>query len=79
MPMTVQGFELVVDELSAVRPFQIYTIELKNGEFCEIDFPGALFYQEGVATFKGPGGFPRFFDADSVLQIIPAPAGDAAK
>ena len=77
--MTVEGFELVIQELTLTQPFMIYTIELKNGDFCEIDFPGALNLREGVAVFTGTNGRIKFFDSDSVLQVIVAPAGDAGK
>ena len=77
--MTVEGFELVVYDLLNAKPFQIFTVQLKDGTLHEIDHPLALGYLQGVAIFTGPGGAKRVFDCDSVLQIIPAPAEDAAK
>ena len=77
--MTVEGFDLTIQELRAMEPFQIFTIVLKNGDYLEIDFPGALHFSHGVAIFHGPSGAKKVFDADSVLQIIPSPAEDAAK
>lgn len=77
--MTVEGFELAVNELLLAQPFQIFTIEWKGGTLHEIDFPGALNYNLGVAVFFSPGGVKRAFDADSVLQVVVAPAEDAAK
>lgn len=77
--MTVEGFELVVNELLNAKPFGIFTVQLKDGAVCEIDHPPALHFEYGVAVFTGPGGTKKIFDADSVLQIIPSPAEDAAK
>jgi hypothetical protein len=77
--MTVEGFELVVNELLDANPFRIFTVQLKNDTLYEIDHPPALHFEHGVAVFTGPGGVKKVFDCDSVLQIIPAPAEDAAK
>jgi hypothetical protein len=77
--MTLEGFDLAINELLLAQPFQIFTIELKGGKLHEIDFPDAIFLRQGVAVFTGPGGVKMAFDSDSVLQVFVTTAEDAAK
>jgi hypothetical protein len=77
--MTVEGFDLAINELLSAQPFRISTVELKGGKLHELDFPEAVFVRQGIAVFTSPGGVKIVFDADSVLQVIVAPAEDAAR
>ena len=77
--MTVEGFEIVINELLETKPFLIFTIQLKDGTLYEVDHPTALHFTNGIAVFTSPGGAKKVFDADSVLQVVPSPAEDAAK
>ena len=76
--MTAENFEVVLNTLVDKRPFTVFTVELNSGQRVEIDHPKAMVIREGVAVFIGPGGIPAWFDHDSVLQIIGAPAGKQA-
>jgi hypothetical protein len=76
--MSLESFEEVLDALVAVRPFQFFTIELKNGKRLEIDNYKAFSYRNGTAHFFSPGGMPIWFDHDSVSHIFPAPANSPA-
>jgi hypothetical protein len=67
--MTSENFDEIVRNLCERRPFTIFTIELNGGERIEIDFPNALTFRNGVASFISPGGKPIWFDHDSVNKI----------
>ena len=72
--MTADNFDNILTELRQLRPFRIFTVELNGGDRFEIDHPGALVVRDGVAVFLAPGGIPKWFDHDSVNQIIGAEA-----
>lgn len=72
--MTSDNFHNTLDELTGVRPFRIFTVELHGGRRIEVDFPGAVVLRDGVAVFIAPGGKPIVFDHKSVDQFIIAPA-----
>lgn len=60
--------------LTQHKPFRVFTVELHGGERFEIDGPRARVVRDGVAVFLAPGGIPIWFDHDSVIQFIGAPA-----
>lgn len=73
--MTAEIFDHVLNGLAERTPFQFFTIELNGGRRFEVDHPRALVVRDGVAVFLAPGGYPIWFDHESVNQIIGAPAG----
>lgn len=68
--MTAANFTNVLEQFRNRHPFQVFTVELLNGQRLEIDHPGAFFARDGVAVFIAPGGIPHWFDHESVLQFI---------
>jgi hypothetical protein len=72
--MTAASFDRVLQALRERRPFQVFTVELIGGHRFEVDHPGALVVRDGVAVFLAPGGYPIWFDHESVTQIEGAPA-----
>jgi hypothetical protein len=75
--MTAENFDNVLSGLQQVRPFRVFTVELKSGQRFEVDGPNAMVYRDGVAVFLAPGGVPMWFDHDSVSQFIGAPANSS--
>jgi hypothetical protein len=73
--MTAEKFDHVLNALAERMPFQVFTVELHGGRRFEVDHPRALVVRDGVAVFVAPGGYPIWFDHESVNQIIGAPAG----
>jgi len=72
--MTAENFDQVLKALTQRKPFQVFTVELHGGDRFEVDYPHAIVIRDGVAVFLAPGGFPIWFDHDSVNQIIGASA-----
>lgn len=72
--MTTEGFDTVLNAMLDRRPFQVFTVVMKNGTQFEIDGPKATVWRSGYAIFISPGGAPIYFDADSVHHIIDAPS-----
>jgi len=72
--MTSENFDNVLASLMQVQPFRVFTVELRGGRRFEVDHPRALVVRDGVAVFLAPGGFPIWFDHESVNQIIGAGA-----
>ena len=68
--MTEENFEAVMRVQLDRRPFQVFIVELNTGQRIEIDSPHAASFNHGVAAIIGPGGYPHWFDQDSVNQII---------
>ena len=73
--MTAENFEQVLDGLMRRTPFRVFTVELHGGQRFEVDHPSALIHRDGVAVFLAPGGVPVWFDHESVIQVLGAPAG----
>ena len=74
-PMTAENFERGLDGLTQRMPFRVFTVELHGGQRFEVDHPRALVVRDGVAVFIAPGGVPIWFDHESVIQFLGAPAG----
>jgi hypothetical protein len=72
--MTAENFDRVLEALRDRKPFTVFTVELNGGNRFEVDHPRAIVIRDGVAVFLAPGGYPIWFDHDSVNQIIGAPA-----
>src|SRR5262249_2885433 len=72
--MTAENFDQVLEGLRELKPFRMFTVELRSGQRFEVDHPAALVIRDGVAVFLAPGGIPIWFDHESVSQIIGAPA-----
>jgi hypothetical protein len=68
--MTSEHFEQIFDILRDRLPFQPFTVELVGGHRFEIDHPRAMVVRDGVAVYLRPGGFPVWFDHDSVVQVV---------
>jgi hypothetical protein len=77
--MTAENFEHTLMALLDRQPFRVFTVELHGGQRFEVDHPRAMAINDGVAAFIGPGGIPRWFDHDSVNQIISAPTSSLAE
>jgi hypothetical protein len=75
--MTAEDFDHVLQGLRQRTPFRVFTVELTAGRRFEVDHPGALVVRDGDAVFIAPGGFPIWFDHESVGQIIGAPANES--
>jgi hypothetical protein len=54
------------------RPFRPYTVELMTGERFIVRHPEALRFRRQFAILVEPDGLRRFFDAESVCQVIEA-------
>jgi hypothetical protein len=76
--MTADNFDRVLQELRQRSPFRVFTVELGSGRRFEVDHPGALVVRDGDAVFIAPGGYPIWFDHESVSQIVGAPASESA-
>lgn len=72
--MTEDNFDGVLDGLRSLQPFRVFTVELHGGRRFEVDHPTALVVRDGVAVFLAPGGVPIWFDHESVLRLVGAPA-----
>ncbi len=72
--MTDENFRQLTEALLSKKPFQVFTIQLHNGERFEIDHPRTLAYNEGLAAFISPGPVPVWFDHESVSDVFMAPA-----
>ncbi len=70
--MTQDNFMGMLQELRSRQPYKVFTVELHGGQRFEVDHPGALIARDGVAVFLAPGGVPKWFDHESVLQFIGA-------
>ena len=76
--MTAENFDRVLDELTQRMPFRVFTVELHGGRRFEVDHPRAIVVRDGVAVFIAPGGVPIWFDHESVVQVLGAPASTPA-
>lgn len=79
--MTRDNFDAIIQPLLARHPFRPFTVEIHGGSRVEVDSLGVTSYRPGYgrAVFLSPGGIPIFFDHDSVIRIIDAPAVDVDK
>jgi hypothetical protein len=68
--MTAESFDAVLRTLLNRTPFRPFTVELHNNNQFEVDHNGAVAYNDGVAVYVAPGGRPKFFDHESVVQFI---------
>ena len=71
--MTAENFDETLIAFLDRRPFRVFTVVLKNGQRFEVDGPKVLL-RNGVAIYIAPGLVPVYFDHDSVLSLIDAPA-----
>lgn len=76
--MDADNFRNTMTELTEIRPFRIFTIELLNGRRIEVDHPRAVNFRDGTAVFLLPGGIPIIFDHQSLNSIVVAPASTEA-
>ena len=74
--MTADNFNLFLGELLERKPFQAFTLILRDGMLLEVDHPQAIQVAEGIAIFRLPGSIRLCIDHDSVNFIIDAPAAD---
>ncbi len=75
--MTVENFQTLLESFLSRKPFQVFTVELHNGNRFEIDHSRAVVWRDGFAIFIAPRHVPIYFDNEGVLQFIDAPASDA--
>ena len=68
--MTVENFDVLLEEFRNAKPYRIFTVELHSGQRFEVDHPEAMVRRRGVAVFLSPGGIPKYFDHQSVNQFI---------
>jgi hypothetical protein len=71
--MTEERFDAIISVLLSRIPFEVFTIELKNGKQFEIDHSRALRVRDGFIAFSSPGSVLIIFDHESVSHIIDAP------
>lgn len=76
--MTSENYLQALAVLMDRRPFEMFSIELKNGKRFEVDSPMALSARGGVSVFIAPGGNFVIFDHDSVSEIMAEPVGTAS-
>jgi hypothetical protein len=74
--VSANNFNIALQALLEVRPFQVFTIELHGVRRFEIDYPGAIKLINGIVVIRSPGGIPILFDRESVNLIAAAPAID---
>lgn len=67
--MSTDAFDGFLNVLCDRRPFQMFTVNLKNGERFQIDHPRAVAFNSGRGVFLGPGGVFVMFDHDSVSHF----------
>jgi hypothetical protein len=74
--MTQDNFDGAMERLLYRQPFKPFVVVLHDGSRFEIDYPSATLYRPGIgkSIFMSPGGVPIYYDHDSVVQIIDAPA-----
>lgn len=72
--MTAENFHAILTSLQERRPYQIFRIELHNGQRFEVDDPYSFIHREGMGIYLAPGRIPVWFDHESVSQIFEAPA-----
>jgi hypothetical protein len=75
--MTAENLEVSLEAFVSRKPFKVFTVELHNGNRFEVDHPRAILWRDGYAIFAAPGHVTIYFDHESVVQIIDAPASDA--
>ena len=75
--MDAENFRNALTELTEMRPFRIFTIELMNGRRLEVDHARAVTFRDGTAVLLLPGGIPIIFDHQSLNSIIVASASEA--
>lgn len=76
--MTAENFDRILETLRDRKPFQMFTVELAGGRRFEVDHPKAIVIRDGVAVFIALGGYPIWFDHESVGQIVGATASESA-
>lgn len=69
--------EAILNQHLARIPFRVFVVELHGGKRYEIDHPHSIAMKDGVAVFIALGGIPVWFDHESVVQVIDAPADSA--
>jgi len=67
--MTAENFDAILHTLLSRIPFRPFTVELHNSNQFEVDHDRAVAYQDGVAVYVAPGGRPKYFDHESVVQF----------
>jgi hypothetical protein len=67
--MDRERFEATLSRLFEAGPFRPFTISMLNGEKFEVDFPNALAFRGGIATYISSRGVPIFFDHEGVSHI----------
>jgi hypothetical protein len=74
--MTQGNFDGAMERLLYRQPFKPFVVVLYDGSRFEIDYPSATLYRPGLgkSIFMSPGGVPIYYDHDSVVQIVDAPA-----
>ena len=70
--MRPDTFEFALYLCRLHRPFRPYTVELMTGDRFAVRHPEALRFRRKFAIFVEPDGLRRFFDAESVCQVIEA-------
>lgn len=75
--MESETFENTFRSFMQRRPFQPFTVAMVNGDRLEVDFPNALAFRDGVASYIAAGGLPVWFDHEGVSQIIGDLAGQS--
>jgi hypothetical protein len=70
-------FDAILRSLKNRKPFGPFTLAMVNGDRLEVDFPEALAFREGVASYLAAGGIPVWFDHQSVSEIIGDLAGQS--
>jgi hypothetical protein len=73
--MTAETFNAVLTEMLDRRPFQVFTVEMNSGRRFEVDGPKTVVLRAGVAVYVAHGGYPVYFDHESVHSFIDATAG----
>jgi hypothetical protein len=68
--MSAENFDAILARLLDRRPFQMFTVALKNGERFQVDHARAVAFNNGAAVFVGPGRAIYWFDSDSVSHFL---------
>ena len=54
--MTVENFDMLLEEFRNAKPYRIFTVELHSGQRFEVDHPEAMVRRRGVAVFLSFAG-----------------------
>ena len=68
--MSPDNFQESLNDLLNRKPFQLFRIELHNGQHYEIDHPTTIGVRNSMAVYLPPGGGVKIFDNESVLQFV---------